>query len=585
MATINAVKASGAGDPDNMQHVQEEDLTENEPPLTLPWNLYNTRVLDDMRNLFQQEILTDVMVAVNGQSIACHKVLLAAASRFFYLKFVTSPESLDHNLLEVEDVDFETLRSIVVFIYKGGIELTVENVKKVFLASVKLMIPELTDKCERYLQEELDRNPGISIETHRIAHMIGLNDLTKKSWKVMLDKFQTIAATDSFKEMTQAELHKYIVDEGLNVRSEDSVFQALVHWVNHDPETRKPQFENLLKDVPLSRCSLEFLRESVCGEPLMESGLCYKLLSEALLYHTSKCASSACALLQSGVPRKGSAANTLLFIGDECEILKNGNWETAFKLTVPVEKEYSACLTKDGILVTGGRSGNATNKTCYMLSLDTLKWDTIADLNVGRCTHASVPVSDEIFVLGGFNGSIADGRKRLCSVECLKITDGTWQSTIMADMPEPLSYHTAVNYKQCIYVFGGYHTQKDNHSRATFAYDTVKAEWRRKAEMPECCFNGSSVVLGDKIYIVGSNEHSCTCCMSYDPEQDDWNVHAKPQVRHSGGSTVVWNNRILLCGGKNAIIEEYDPHSNTWVSWEHTLPQAMACRGMFAVKM
>ena len=578
MATADPVKTSSTEAPDTRE---KEGHLGGQPPLTLPWNLYNTRVLDDMRNLFQKETLTDVMVAADGQSIACHKVLLAAASGFFFDKFVTNQESLDHNLLEVEDIDFETLRSVVVFIYKGGIELTVENVKRVFLASGKLRIPELTDKCEKYLLEELDNSPEISVETHRIAKQVGLKDLQEKCWKVMLDKFQTIAASESFKEMTESEIQEYISDGKVNVPNEDPVFQSLVSWVNHDPGTRKPQFEFLLRNIQLSRCSLEFLRESVCNEPLMESGLCYKLLSQELLQRTS----SPYASLDSGAPRKQPAVNTLLFLGDKCHLLKNGKWEDTADLTVPAGIEYSACLVDNRVLVIGGRSGNTTYGTCYVFCLDTLKWNKIVEIGNARCTHSSIYLNDQVYIFGGYNHNIRD-QQRLSSVECLKETGGTWHVTGLSDMPESLSRHTSVSYQQTIYAFGGYRSQSSMSSanlKSTFAYNTITHKWESKAEMPYYCLRGTSVVVGDKIYVLGGEGN---VCMSYVPDQDKWNVLSSPRVNHRDSSAVVWNNRILLCGGaETSVIEEYNPVTDTWAVWEHELPQAMECYAVFALRM
>ncbi len=98
--------------------------TSPEEPWSAAGEVYRCRVWQDLRSLFQEDELTDVMLTAEGQSIPCHRVLLAAASKFFHDKFVTHPESLDHNLLDIEDVDFDTLRSIVSFIYSGRVQLT-----------------------------------------------------------------------------------------------------------------------------------------------------------------------------------------------------------------------------------------------------------------------------------------------------------------------------------------------------------------------------------------------------------------------------------------------------------------------------
>ncbi len=71
-----------------------------EPPATTPNEVYRSRVWEDLGELFQQDYLTDVMLGAE---------LLSAASKFFRDKFITNPESLEHNILDIDDIDFDTL--------------------------------------------------------------------------------------------------------------------------------------------------------------------------------------------------------------------------------------------------------------------------------------------------------------------------------------------------------------------------------------------------------------------------------------------------------------------------------------------
>ncbi len=86
-------------------------------PPAEPWTAtagerYKARVWEDLRNLFQEDELTDVMLASEGQSIPYHRVLLAAASKFFHGKFVVHPESLEHNILDIEGIDLTSSQSL-----------------------------------------------------------------------------------------------------------------------------------------------------------------------------------------------------------------------------------------------------------------------------------------------------------------------------------------------------------------------------------------------------------------------------------------------------------------------------------------
>ncbi len=539
---------------------------------TTPGEVYRSRVWEDLRNLFRQDHLTDVMLAAEGQSIPCHKVLLAAASKFFYDKFITNPESLDHNILSIDDIEFDTLTSAVAYIYSGEIELTVEKTEKLIPASFNLMLPELTKECENFIQT-ISTDTSVSVEIYRIARANSLESTAQKALKTALENFQEIFPTSAFKELSENELQEYIGDEkDLNVASEDPVFEAVVTWIKHDMNKRKDKFEKLLEYVTLSHCSLSFLKDVVMQESLMKRGNCIWRAAEALASHASFHS------LQLGTPRNAQYSKTslLAIYYDHFWVLKDSGTEwmefDPDLVTCSIPYAGSACRTLDGILMTGGLTCELTdtiNKDACKLSLPTLDCLAVSDLNVARHDHASVCVGEQVYVLGGYDGS-----DELQSVEYLDENTGSWSVT--TDMPVGLMCHTAVNYKQYIYVFGGFQTQ-----RSSFVLDTVSKEWSLKADMPRDCSSGSSILYRDRIYVLGNIENNC---ISYNPQQDQWQIHSSPRENHSPGHAVVWGGRLLLCGGDITATEEYNPHTGTWFEWKHSLPYK-GCRGVFAVQL
>ena len=527
--------------------------TSPEEPWSAAGEVYRCRVWQDLRSLFQEDELTDVMLTAEGQSIPCHRVLLAAASKFFHDKFVTHPESLDHNLLDIEDVDFDTLRSIVSFIYSGRVQLTVEKTEKFLPASVSLQLPELTNMCKDFLLHRVDNDTSACIAIWRISKANSLAEISDKAWWMMLENFPKLTATEDFKGISETELKEYISDKRLNVSSEDPVFEALVTWVTHDVEKRKSRFESLIENIKLSNCSPSFLKNSVRQEPLMQSVNCLNLLADAVLCY-APCHPYGTAR------RDNNGSNTLIAVyEDKCLTLRDGEskWTCQDSSTGKRFEDSSACMMGDGIMVTGGY-GN--DKKCWKLTLPTLNYTALPDLNEEHRDHATACIGNQVYVLGGYAGS----GKVLSAVEYLDEETGSWQ--IISDMPSELDEHTAVNYKHFIYVFGGRGSQK------TFVLDTVTKKWSRKADMPECCKRGSSVVYRDRIYVLGGEEN---CCMSYDPEQDQWKTHSEPEDDHDSAYGLVWKDRILLCGGTNtSVIEEYNPDTDAWSKWKYQLPKA-----------
>ncbi len=538
--------------------------TEPETPWTAAGEVYRSRLWQDIRNIFQQDEPADVMLAVEGQSIPCHKMLLAAASEFLRSKFVVSPEYLEHNILDVEDIDFETLKSVVSFIYTGHVtELTVEKTEKLIPASVNLMLPELTKMCKDFLLHNVDNDTSVCIPIWRISKTNSLTDLSDKAWWVMLENFERVTATEDFSSMSETELKKYISNKQLNVENEDPVFEALVTWVTHDVKNRKSRFDSLIENVKLSHCSPSFLRDTVRKEPLMASVACLQLLADALSYFISFHPQ------QPGIVRRDhSGGNILIAVYEDlCLTLRDGESEWVRQNSAAGKRRSgsSACVMGDGILFTGGTGGDKDGyyiKKCWKLNvapLNMLNWAAAPDLNVGRISHATLYVGSQFYVLGGSNGH------SLSSVECLDEGTGSWQ--VICDMPSELNGHIAVNYKHFIYVFGGY------VSRATYMLDTITKKWSKKADMPKSCKWEVPVVCRDRIYVLGGEQN---CCMSYDPNQDKWKTHSRPAVKRYKPSAIVWKDRILLCGGWNtSVIEEYNPDTDTWSEWKHHLLESV----------
>ncbi len=241
-----------------------------------PGDVYRSRVWEAMRKFCKEDLLTDVMLAAEGRSIPCHKVLLSAASKFFSDKIITKPESLEHNILDIDGIDFDTLTSVVAYIYSGKIQLTVKKIEKMLPASVSLMLPELTDECKTFLDEAVNNDTSDCSAVYKLAKANSLTKTADKAWQVLRRNFQDIAATDAFKDITETELQEYIRDEELNVAFEDPVFEAVVTWVRHDVNKRQNRFESLMEHITLSHCSLNFLGDVVMKEPLVQASSCFQ---------------------------------------------------------------------------------------------------------------------------------------------------------------------------------------------------------------------------------------------------------------------------------------------------------------------
>ncbi len=144
------------------------------------------------------------MLMAEGQSIPCHKILLAGASEYFRTKFTSGTNTLENQLLEIEDITFQTLKVIVSYIYTGDIDVTADNAKDILPACRMLKLQSLFDTCEKHLIDIV--NPQNCIGMHRVAGLYGIPNLKEKVQQVMLNNTSDIVRSQDFKEMEEEEL-------------------------------------------------------------------------------------------------------------------------------------------------------------------------------------------------------------------------------------------------------------------------------------------------------------------------------------------------------------------------------------------
>ncbi len=562
---------------------------------------YRPHAWSGMAKLFQQETLSDVMLMAEGQSIPCHKFLLAAASDYFYNKLVVDAEAVNGGLLEIEGISFTTLKAIARYLYTGDINITAENTWDLIPACKMMNLTSACDTCETFALGTV--NTGNCIGLFKMASKHNLRDLSAKALEVMVSDFTEVVSGGEFFNMPENEVVDYIQNENLKIPNEDPVFEAVISWVKHQSQERESSFNRLITHVRLRYCSPHYLSEFINKELMMENLQCQKSLMAALVQHTAAAFPDSNkqpgAAPRTGYPRK----TTLITIGGfsdpgpvrrtECWRLEEVGWRVMKQCPMPAPALafFSACVTKEGILVTGGfRDAKKPVSQCWSLSTSTYRWSPLPNLNTARARHASVCVGGQPYVIAG-EGCYGTG---MSSVECLQKVSGKWDS--LPDLPKctkGLIHPMVVSHGQCIYVFGGINMEW-NPSRSVFVYDTCKKPYEALADMPQTCTVGFAVVWKDRIYIVGGFERSC---MRYDPALAQWSTLSQCRHEHDEGPALVWKDRILVCGGMNwkakrddgnpggtSMIEEYDPETDTWTVSQIELPLKLSAHFVFNIE-
>lgn len=146
-------------------------------------------------NRMRQNIqLCDVKLEAGGETIHAHKVILASASPYFYAMFngnyspsddqspVGSISSNFHfiyiyiyliddmlernkDVVELHDIDYQSVNQLISYAYTGEIDITEENVQVLLPASSLLQIQSVREACCKFLLRQLHPSNCLGIRS------------------------------------------------------------------------------------------------------------------------------------------------------------------------------------------------------------------------------------------------------------------------------------------------------------------------------------------------------------------------------------------------------------------------------------
>uniref|UniRef100_A0A3B4AL41 BACK domain-containing protein n=1 Tax=Periophthalmus magnuspinnatus TaxID=409849 RepID=A0A3B4AL41_9GOBI len=311
------------------------------------------------------------------------------------------------------------------------------------------------------------------------------------------------------------ELSGFIEDDELDVKNETVVYQAVLHWTNHDLQQRRVDFPHVLAKVRFDQISLEFLNNNVLSNPLVKDHLHTREVQA--IYALSNSAGSHIRLIR---PRLPGAI-----------LLAIGGWS-------------------------GGDPTNGIEAYDYKAD----RWVNVTNHQErARAYHGSVFL---VYCVGGF-----DGTEHFNSVRRLDLATRTWHE--MPPMYHRRCYVSVAVLNRCIYAMGGH----NGHIRLSTAevFDPETNLWSPIRPMNEQRSDANCVAVNGEIYICGGfNDIECLqTAECYDPRTKQWSLIAPMTTRRSGVAVIAYGDYIYAVGGFDGnmrlnSVEAYSPRTNSW---------------------
>jgi len=143
------------------------------------------KMSSDFNFLLESGQFSDVTIKCEGVTISCHKVILGARSPVFNAMFIHNMTENQKKEIDILDLDIETVRDMLKYMYAGKIENLNTRSPRLLEAADKYQLSELKEICEEVLC--LSLNVDTCLECLVLADLHNAKELKEACVKFVVE--------------------------------------------------------------------------------------------------------------------------------------------------------------------------------------------------------------------------------------------------------------------------------------------------------------------------------------------------------------------------------------------------------------
>ncbi|XP_055330073.1 ring canal kelch homolog [Paramacrobiotus metropolitanus] len=527
--------------------------------------------------------------------IPCHRLVLCACSSYFRAMFTSEWKETSQSDIRLKNIQTNTLKEIVRYAYSMEITIDAENVQSVLVAALFLNISSIAKICWNFIERHMSVSNCLMV--HCLAELHKNSRLAEETRISVLQHFVQIAQSSDFLLLDAEKIIYLCASDSLEVETEDEVFDAVMHWFDHDKGVRKAHLSDVLQfiRVPfLSPRGLElyflaflngFHSTATGGNPQNLSGDISELPGRRPDAVVSRCR-----------PRESyGLPKVILCVGGYDGANSKATYMfcpsmSAFWHLGELPYGISCCgltvMNKNSAFVCGGFLSDTRKENQRISQHDAVRnvWKHVASMQTGRIRPGVAALGGYIYAAGG-GIYVNPNWEPIRSVERYDPQTNSWQ--FVADLPlNGLLGPAMVAAKDRLYIFGG--QSQGTSTNAAFCYDPNSNIWNKLADMPTarvgCC---ACVGANGLVYVIGGKaQEPLSCVEAYDPPTNAWLKRSDMITKRNVAGCGYVDGKIYVLGGLSdnggvgeSSIEVYDENTDSWTMHECRLPKAIRSFG------
>ncbi|XP_050411221.1 kelch-like protein 24 [Patella vulgata] len=414
-----------------------------------------------LADLYINNQMCDLDVKVDRKVFHCHRVVLSAVSNYFRTMFESGMKEANSNSITLNSISSMCFKSILDFLYCGFDIFNMDTVEEVLEASILLQMRNLEEGCIKFMASNLGTNNCLDI--WKLCERHNCRDLAKKARNMALAQFEKVMTDTDLVRLEQDVLVSLLQDRDLKFSSEDVLSDAIMTWVESDPENRSGSLMMLFKYICLPEVSGEFLYKRLLHNDLIKDNPIIKQkVDDALMCHLIPTEKDNVMMKQTTLRSQGRYRRVLLVIGGnitEDDILRNVScwdevtecWYSLQSVPHHIGEDFASCFLDNNIYLAGG--SRALDQAVWYNPQEN-DWHSLPNLNHGREGHSMIAVDKCIYILGGRSFKRKTTNKLVAEIERYHPGSEAWG--IVGELAQPIELFAVGSVDSRIFTYGGF---------------------------------------------------------------------------------------------------------------------------------
>ena len=194
---------------------------------------HGNAVVEGFQRLWQDGLMCDTQLLVQGQCFNVHRSYLAACSQYFFTMFTEDFQEKHKDVVELKGVTAQGLRALLDYGYTGTIVINDANLQDVLEAAAHLQFMEVLSFCAQYLRDELTIDNCLHFL--KMAELYELSECKRETKNFILQNYVPVAQNEDFKNVSSDLFCEFLTDDKLRAQSELEVFKVALGWLESNP--------------------------------------------------------------------------------------------------------------------------------------------------------------------------------------------------------------------------------------------------------------------------------------------------------------------------------------------------------------